>query len=224
MWPLLPATAEALPRGTRQLDLRHRAKLSQMVRLPVVWKRNTEEEEPSAYVLWFMHRYVLQLELGALACWERLSCKLSTVFRRRQLLLYALKQDSVPDGFQDPSMSVNVHRMGLDAQARPLPVRTSGCDWARLRGPGSAPDEGLHGSLAAGRLRSDRSPRQVRVSSLSCATARPTDPLIAACCLRPSSTPTLPSCSRLPGRRRPPSRAGWSDGARRMERKQWLED
>ena len=73
-----------------------------------------------AYVLWFMHRYGLQLELGALACWERLSCKLSTVFRRRQLLLYALKQDSVPDGFQDPSMSVNVHRMGLDAQARSL--------------------------------------------------------------------------------------------------------
>ena len=34
------------------------------------------------------------------------------------MLLYALKQDSVPDGFQDPSMSVNVHRMGLDAQAR----------------------------------------------------------------------------------------------------------
>ena len=113
------ATLEALPRGTRPLDLRQRATLSQMVRLPVAWKRNTEEE-PLAYVLWFMHRYGLQLELGALACWERLSCKLSTVFRRRQLLLYALKQDSVPDGFEDPSMSVNVHRMGLDAHARSL--------------------------------------------------------------------------------------------------------
>mgnify|MGYP000708727523 CR=1 FL=1 len=113
------ATAEALPRGTRRLDLRHRAKLSQMVRLPVAWKRNTEEE-PLAYVLWFMHRYGLQLELGALACWERLSCKLSTVFRRRQLLLYAFRQDSVPDGFQDPSMSVNVHAMGLDARTHSL--------------------------------------------------------------------------------------------------------
>jgi hypothetical protein len=41
---------------------------SQVIRLPVAWKRNTEE--PLAYVLWFMHRYSLQLELGALACWE----------------------------------------------------------------------------------------------------------------------------------------------------------
>ena len=80
------ATLEALPRGTRPLDLRQRATLSQMVRLPVAWKRNTEEE-PLAYVLWFMHRYGLQLEPGAQACWERLSCKLSTVCRSRVLLL-----------------------------------------------------------------------------------------------------------------------------------------
>ena len=60
----------------------------------------------------------LQLEPGARACWERLSCKLSTVCRRRELLLYAFRQDAVPDGFQDASMSVDVHRMGVSAYAR----------------------------------------------------------------------------------------------------------
>ena len=54
------------------------------------------------------------------AFWERLPCKLSTVCRRRELLLYAFRQDSVPDGFQDPSMSVNVDVMGLDARTHSL--------------------------------------------------------------------------------------------------------
>ena len=49
---------------------------------------------------------------------ERLPCKLSTVCTRRELLLYAFKQDTVPDGFQNASMSVNVDIMGLDARAR----------------------------------------------------------------------------------------------------------
>ena len=44
------ATLEALPAGpTRKQDLRQRATLSHMVRLPVAWKRNTEQ--PLAYVL-----------------------------------------------------------------------------------------------------------------------------------------------------------------------------
>ena len=112
------AALEALPAGPpRQLDLRQRAMIRQMVRLPVAWKRNTDEP-PLAYVLWFMHRYGMQLEPGAQACWERLSCKLAPVCRRRELLLYAFRQDAVPDGFQDSSMSVDVHRMGFDARAR----------------------------------------------------------------------------------------------------------
>ena len=111
------ATLEALPAGPpRQLDLRQQATLSQMVRLPVAWKRGTDE--PLAFVLWFMHRYGLQLEPGAQACWECLSCKLSTVCRGRELLLYAFRQDAVPDSFQDASMSVDVHRMGVSAYAR----------------------------------------------------------------------------------------------------------
>ena len=100
----------------RQLDLRQRATLSGMVRLPEAWKRGTDE--PLFYVLWFMHRYGLQLEPGAQACWERLSCKLSTVCRRRELLLYAFRQDAVPDGFQDASRSVDVHGIGISAFAR----------------------------------------------------------------------------------------------------------
>ena len=112
------ATLEVLPAGPpRQLDRRQRANHRQMVRLPVAWKRNTDEP-PLAYVLWFMHRYGLQLEPGARACWERLSCKLSTVCRGRELLLYAFRQDAVPDGFQDASMSVDVDRMGVSAYAR----------------------------------------------------------------------------------------------------------
>ena len=111
------ATLEALPAGPpRKLDLRQRATLSHMVRLPVAWKRNTEK--PLAYVLWFMHRYGLQLEPGAQAFWEQLTCKLSTVCTRRELLLYAFRQDAVPNGFQNASMPVNVHRMCLDARAR----------------------------------------------------------------------------------------------------------
>ena len=65
------ATLEALPAGPpRQLDLRQRATLSQMVRLPVAWKRGTDE--PLAYVLWFMHRYGLQLERSspAVVAWN----------------------------------------------------------------------------------------------------------------------------------------------------------
>ena len=63
------ATLDSLPAvRPRQLDLRQRARHSQMVRLPVAWKRGTNE--PLAYVLWFMHRYGLQLEPGAQACWE----------------------------------------------------------------------------------------------------------------------------------------------------------
>ena len=65
------ATLEVLPAGPpRQLDRRQRANHRQMVRLPVAWKRNTDEP-PLAYVLWFMHRYGLQLEPGAQAFWER---------------------------------------------------------------------------------------------------------------------------------------------------------
>ena len=52
------------------------------------------------------------------AFWERLPCKLSTVCRRRELLLYAFRQDAVPDGFQDASMSVDVHGMDISAYAR----------------------------------------------------------------------------------------------------------
>jgi hypothetical protein len=110
----LDSSLPAVP--TRQLDLRQRARHSQMVRLPVAWKRGTNE--PLAYVLWFMHRYGLQLKPGAQALWEQLTCKsLSTVRTRRELLLYAFKQDTVPDGFQNASMSVNVDIKGLDARA-----------------------------------------------------------------------------------------------------------
>ena len=65
-----------------------------------------------------LHRYGLQLKPGAQALWEQLTCKsLSTVRTRRELLLYAYKQDTVPDGFQNASMSVNVDIKGLDARA-----------------------------------------------------------------------------------------------------------
>jgi len=69
------------------------------------------------YVQWFMHRYGLNLTTAAATIWEQLAHRAATVRPRRDLVLYAFRQDAVPHDFQCPSTSIDVSVLGLDARA-----------------------------------------------------------------------------------------------------------
>ena len=83
--------------------------------MPETWKRGNQE--PLEYALWFMDRYELCMEAGAMFYWECLSERLPTVDTGRALLIHAFAQDTMPGEFRKESMSLDVHERGINARA-----------------------------------------------------------------------------------------------------------
>ena len=83
----------------------------QAYRIPSTWRLG-ENDDMRTHLEWYVSRFGLQMEAGAMEAWEMLAEASRHYQKTRLLRLYAFAQDSAPPGVA----MVNVHDRGLNAR------------------------------------------------------------------------------------------------------------